>query len=66
MKNVVIAITDKRRLRVYIVTMWNNVDMKNVARIWIGRPYLSKGIDQNKNGSCLSVHVYMSGMTSLA
>jgi len=52
MKNVAIAITDRRRLRAYMVTMWNRVDMKKVARIWIGRPNLWNGPDQYRNGSC--------------
>jgi len=52
MKNVVIAMIDRRRFRAYIVTMWKRVDMKNVARMWIGRPNLANGPDQYRNGSC--------------
>ena len=52
MKNVVIAITDRRRLSAYIVTMWKRVDMKNVARMWMGRPNFANGPDQYRNGSC--------------
>jgi hypothetical protein len=54
MKNVVIAVTETRRLRAYIVTMWNRVDMKKVARMCMDRPNRSNGPDQYRNGSCPS------------